>query len=36
MIKKRIMDYKHIISYIHLLCIHNEYYDSCKREIIKK
>ena len=34
--KKRIMDYKHIISYIHSLCIHNEYYESSKIEIIEK
>lgn len=32
--KKRIMDYKHIISYIHSLCIYNEYYGS-NREIIE-
>jgi hypothetical protein len=32
--KKRIMDYKHIISYIHSLCIYNEYYGS-KRKIIE-
>jgi|688.fasta_scaffold1366934_1 hypothetical protein len=30
------MDYKHIISYIHSLCIHNEYYESSKIEIIEK
>ena len=32
--KKRIMDYKHIISYIQSICFHNEYYES-KREIIE-
>jgi hypothetical protein len=33
--KKRIMDYKHIISYIHSICIHNIYYEN-KKEIIEK
>lgn len=32
--KKRIMDYKHIISYIQSICFHNIYYES-KREIIE-